>query len=103
MTPTDLREFAENLYTSGTAQEMEFAKEILENLNFVENAEHEELCKDIQYYVPVEMRTKNARDLVEWIGDRSNLLKDVEETMLAEYAERLDMAEINFRNMDFDD
>lgn len=75
----DLREFAEKLYVSGTAQEAEFAKEILENLDFVETAEHLELCEDIEHYTKGAKCKSDPRSQVEWLGDRSDLLDEIEE------------------------
>lgn len=75
----DLRDFAEKLYVSGAAQEAEFAKEILENLDFAETAEHLELCEDIQAYAPKHMKEWAPRKLIEWLGGRSDLLGEIEE------------------------
>lgn len=73
-----LREFAQNLYHTGTTQDMEFAKEIMSLIDFEENSRHDEICEDLEKYAkgigePIKQ--------VEWLGDRSNLLADIEQTL----------------------
>lgn len=70
------REFVESLRISGNA----FADEIMDALDFVEHAEHDELVEDIEYHVPKEY--KNApRRAVEWLVDRHNLLGEIEDIL----------------------
>lgn len=71
-----LKEFAHNLYNTGNTQEMEFAKEILGNLDFVENSRHDEICEDLDTYA--KGRGEPIKQ-VEWLGDRSNLLEEIED------------------------
>lgn len=73
-----LTEFAHNLYNTGTPRDMEFAKEILILIDFEQNSRHDEICEDLEKYA------KGQGDplrQVEWLGDRSNMLAEIEEAL----------------------
>lgn len=93
MKPLDLREYAETLRVSGTGDESEFGREILEYMDFAETAEHEELCEDLQHYCPSDLHEK-PRKMAEWLGDRHHLLIEIEK-IFEEHAERFQMAGIS--------
>lgn len=92
----DLREFAENLYVSGTAQEMEFGKEILDSIDHMDRLDTcEELLEQMREYLPKHKKEINEPAQIEWLGDRSNLLEEIQDEIIPEYAERLKMAGID--------
>lgn len=81
MKPADLREFAEKLYAS-THPDADFGKEILELLGLVEVEEtHIELCKELASYVPKEWENRKPSAQVERLGDRSDLLEEIEDVI----------------------
>lgn len=81
MTPLTLREFADNLRMSGDWREAEFADEILTLIDIEEEVSepYGTLCDDLEHYAP-EHRGNPAKAL-EWVGDRSNLLAEIEEQL----------------------
>lgn len=78
--PRDLQEFAERLRTHGTSREADFGNEILEYvvLDDVVNF-HYELCESLEQYAP-DIPGDAARQ-AEWLGDRSNLLGEIEKEL----------------------
>lgn len=77
---TDLRDFAEKLYVSGTAQEAEFAKEILENLDEVERiAGYDEILETIDKAMPDNLKGGEHWRQIEYLTGRSDLLGEIEE------------------------
>lgn len=93
MKPLDLREYAENLRVSGTGDEPEFGREILEYVDFAETAEHEELCEDLQHYCPDNLHDK-PRMMAEWLGGRHHVLTEITD-IFAQHSERFQMAGIS--------
>lgn len=91
---TDLRDFVERLYVSGTAPEAEFAKEILENLDEVERtAGYDEIVESVKKLVPEKLHGKEIWRQFEYIEERLDMLLSIE-TIIAESRERFVMAEI---------
>jgi hypothetical protein len=74
MKPLNLREYAEALALTDDRQ---FAIEILDNLQFVEEAEYLELCEDIAHASEDEFKKHDPRKQIERIGDRLNLLDEI--------------------------
>jgi hypothetical protein len=74
MKPLNLREYAEAL---ALTDDREFALEILENLDFVDNANFDELCEDIAHASEDEFKKHDPRKQIERIGDRLNLLDEI--------------------------
>lgn len=76
MRPLNAREFAEQLRLEGC----EFADEILElcDLNDDDDADdlYFKLVDDLDYYAPA--LRGDPQEQLEWLGDRSNLLVDIE-------------------------
>lgn len=80
MKPLDLREYAMKLYNQGNSAEMELAKEILDLIIFEENSRFDEICESLDDYAKGwDDRVKQ----VEHLGDRSNLLAEIEQTLAA--------------------
>jgi hypothetical protein len=79
MRPLDLKEFAEDMRRKGDIRDADLADEILALLDIeADVAEpYSELCLDISFLVPKELEDKPAKS-VEWLGDRSNMLKEIE-------------------------
>lgn len=86
MRPRTLEEFAEELRRKGDFYEMEFADEILMLVDIeTEVAEpYSDLCADIELYAADYSNPTDAIKALEWVGDRSNLLKELEELLAAE-------------------
>lgn len=80
MTPLTLEEFAQELRRKGNWREAEFADEILALLDIEEEVAepYGNLCADIENYAKDFSNPDDAAKALEWIGDRSNLLADVE-------------------------
>jgi hypothetical protein len=74
MKPLNLREYAEAL---ALTDDRDFALEILENLDFIDHAEHEELCEDIADASEDEFKKHDPRKQIDRIGDRLNLLDEI--------------------------
>lgn len=83
MKPHTLKEFAENLRITGDWRETEFATEILDLLDIeTEVAEpYSDLCCDIENYAKNFSNPDDASKALEWIGDRSNLLTEIEDQL----------------------
>jgi hypothetical protein len=83
MRPLNLQEFAEDLRVSAPDfRTADFADEILELVELEkEVAEpYSELCVDLDNYAPKALEGKPAK-AVEWLGDRSNLLEEIEKLL----------------------
>lgn len=78
MKPLNLKEFAESLMLG---QHREFAIEILENLDFVENSNFEELCEDITRHSEKEFKEHDPIRQIDRIGDRLNLLDEIKDSL----------------------
>jgi hypothetical protein len=76
MKPLNLREYAEAL---ALGPDREFATEILENLDFVETSEYEELCDDLQHISEKEFKEHSPRKQVDRLGDRLNVLDIIQD------------------------
>jgi hypothetical protein len=72
--PLNLREFAEAL---ALGDNREFAQEILDNLDFVEKANFDELCEDLKHISEKEFKEYTPQKQVERIGDRLNQFDEV--------------------------
>lgn len=83
MRPHTLKEFAENLRITGDYREVEFATEILDLLDLeADVAEpYSTLCYDIEQYAKDFSNPDDASKALEWLGDRSNLLAEIEEKL----------------------
>lgn len=97
---TNLRDFAEKLYVSGTAQEMQIANDILFYIDFDMTESYHELCEEIDYYLKDGPPLKEYGAKVEYLGDRSNLLQEIEDEIDSDYTERLKMAGIEATDVD---
>lgn len=77
MRPLTLKEFAQQLRAEGN----EFADEILDLLDVEEEVAepYGELCSDLEHYAPE--HRGNPNKALEWLGDRSNLLKEIEDQL----------------------
>jgi hypothetical protein len=80
MIPHTLEEFAQELRRKGDFREAKFADEILTLMDIeAEVAEpYSELCGDIEHYCP---NNETPQRALEWLGDRSNLLAQIEEQL----------------------
>lgn len=80
MTPHTLEEFAQELRLKGDFREVEFADEILALLDIEEEVAepYSTLCYDIEQYAEGFSNPDDAAKALEWIGDRSNLLREIE-------------------------
>lgn len=78
MKPLNLREYAESL---ALTDNREFALEILENLDFVETANFEELCENLTLYSEKEFKNHDPIKQIERIGDRLDLLDEIKDTL----------------------
>lgn len=69
-------EFAQYLRMEGN----EWADEIINALEFEQNSRHSEIVDDIRYHAPDHLKEDTVRS-VEWLGDRSNLLDELQDTL----------------------
>lgn len=78
MKPANLREFAEKLYVAAPRHE-EFAKEILELLDFEETSGHTELVEELEHQCQnaPNVKTMTPLRMVEYLGDRDDVLTEV--------------------------
>lgn len=83
MIPQTLQEFAEDMRRKGDIRDTDLADEILELLDVEEEVAEPyfTLCDDLANYISGNLTPEKA---VEWLGDRSNLLAEIE--MLLEKA-----------------
>jgi hypothetical protein len=83
MIPHNLKEFAEELRRKGSGREVDFADEILDLLDIEEEVAepYSTLCGDIEHYAKDFSNPDDAAKALEWIGDRSNLLKEIEDQL----------------------
>jgi hypothetical protein len=82
MRSLNLKEFAEDMRRKGDIRDADLADEILALLDIeADVAEpYSELCADLEIYAPAELSDKPEKAM-EWLGDRSNLLKEIEEEL----------------------
>jgi hypothetical protein len=75
-----LQEFAQELRRGGDIRQADMADEILALIDIEEEiAEpYGNLCSDIEHYCP---NNETPQRALEWLGDRSNLLKEIEEKL----------------------
>lgn len=76
MKPLNLREYAESLLCG---DHREFAFEILENLDFVESSNFEQLCQDITHHSEKEFKNHEPIKQIDRIGDRLNVLDIIQD------------------------
>jgi type I restriction-modification system DNA methylase subunit len=81
MRPQSLQEFAQELRRGGDIRQADMADEILALIDIEEEiAEpYGNLCSDIEHYA--KSNPDDAAKALEWLGDRSNLLKEIEEEL----------------------
>ena len=97
MTPLDLKEYAERLRLKGS----EFANDILDLIDAGDRLDTcEELLDQLSGYLPKPVKEWNEPAQVEWLGDRSERLEEIEGDIIPEYAERLKMAGIECTDTD---
>lgn len=82
MKPLTLQEFAEELWRKGDWREADFGAQIRELLNIEDEVAepYSTLCDDIEHYCP---NNETPQRALEWIGDRSNLLAEIEKLLKA--------------------
>jgi len=78
MKPLNLREFAQSLLCG---DHREFAFEIIENLDFVETSQHDELCEDIARHSEKEFQGHSPIRQIDRIGDRLNQFDEILKTL----------------------
>lgn len=85
MKPLNLQEFAEDMRRKGDIRQADMADEILALLDIEkEVAEpYSTLRDDIEHYAKDYSNPDDAAKALEWIGDRSNLLAEIEELLKA--------------------
>lgn len=82
MRPFNLREFAEDMRRKGDIRDADLADEILALIDIEDEVAepYSTLCDDIEHYCP---NNETPQRALEWIGDRSNLLAEIEEFLKA--------------------
>jgi len=80
MRALSLEEFAQDMRRKGDIRQADMADEILALLDLEEEVAepYSNLCADLEHYAPAELAEKPEK-ACEWLGDRSNLLKEIEE------------------------
>jgi hypothetical protein len=83
MKPLNLQEYAEQLRLTGDSREIDFADMILQLLDIEEAVAEpfDALCDDLRNYadtLPEAPTPKELSRAMEWVGDRSDLLKEIE-------------------------
>lgn len=83
MKPLNLEEFAEELRLKGDSREIDFADMILQLLDIEKDVAEPywNLCDDIEHYAKDFTHPTDAAKALEWIGDRSDLLKEIEDAL----------------------
>jgi hypothetical protein len=83
MRPLNLKEFAEDMRRKGDIRDADLADEILALIDIEEEVAepYSTLCDDIEHYAKDFSNPDDAPKALEWIGDRSNLLKEIEEEL----------------------
>jgi hypothetical protein len=78
--PAHLKEFAEDMRRKGDIRDTDFADEILALLDIeADVAEpYSDLCFDIENYAKDFSNRDDAPKALEWLGDRSNMLAEIE-------------------------
>lgn len=79
MKPLTLQEFAEDMRRKGDIRQADMADEILALIDIeADIAEpYSNLIVDLEIYAPTELNGKPEKAM-EWLGDRSNMLADIE-------------------------
>lgn len=82
MRPLNLKEFAEGLRRKGDIRDADLADEILALLDLEEEVAepYSNLLVDLENAVPKDLRDKPEKAM-EWLGDRSNLLAEIEKAL----------------------
>lgn len=83
MRPLNLQEFAEDMRRKGDIRDADLADEILALIDIEQDVAepYSTLCCDIEHYAKDFSNPDDAAKALEWIGDRSNLLKEIEEEL----------------------
>lgn len=82
MKPLNLEEFATELRRKGDWRESEFGDEILTLIDSEPELEFlDELRGDIAHYAKEFSNPDDASKALEWVGDRSNLLGEIEKAL----------------------
>lgn len=81
MKPLTLQEFAEDMRRKGDIRDADLADEILGLIDIeADVAEpYSTLCDDLEHYAPDHKGSPSHK--LEWLGDRSNLLAQIEEQL----------------------
>jgi hypothetical protein len=85
MRPLNLKEFAEDMRRKGDIRDTDLADEILALIDIEEEVAepYSTLCHDIEHYAKDYSNPDDAEKALEWVGDRSNLLAEIEELLKA--------------------
>jgi hypothetical protein len=107
MKPINLKEYAENLLRTGTAQEGDFAREILQNIQAAEDLDEANAwIEDVTKFVPDEVVNISGDKVLEWIGDQLHMIDEMKERLkksgFSDPAYSLD-EQIDFALNDYDD
>lgn len=78
MKPLDAYEFAQQLRLSDDSAVADYADKFLTALDFYNSGNYEELCRDVEHYTK-ESGEDAIKRRIEWLGDRSHLLDELEE------------------------
>lgn len=85
MRPLNLKEFAEDMRRKGDIRDADLADEILALVDLEEEVAepYSTLCYDVEQYAKDGgySNPDDALKSVEWLGDRSNLLRDIEKEL----------------------
>jgi len=81
MKTLNLKEFAESLLLGENDRHRDFAQEILENLDFVDNSKFDELCGDIAGISEKEFKNHEPLKQIDRIGDRLNSLDEIKDEL----------------------
>jgi hypothetical protein len=82
MRPANLQEFGELLYAQGKGQEADFGAEICDMIANDMGEEYADLCNDLDDCLPKEsLFIGKPAKAIEWLGDRVNLLVELEDTL----------------------
>ena len=78
MKPLNLREFAKSLMLG---EHRDYAIEILENLDFVENSNFDELCREIAHCSEKEFKDHEPLKQIDHISDRLDQLDEIQDIL----------------------
>lgn len=78
-----LEEFAQDMRRGGDIRQADMADEILALIDIEEDCAepYSDLCADIAHYAKEFSNPDDAAKALEWIGDRSDLLKEIEDAL----------------------